>query len=231
MGDEHLGSAPLTAAGAGVAVDDERPLTGLSTHERLLQVAMRRFADEGFDGVSVRSLCAEVGINPATLYHHFPSKRELYVATLRQAYGQQAERIRHMALGSGTPEQRLRAVIAALCSDLCANPELVKLVKREQLQGDPERMELLAGDLLRDEVGALVSLAEEFHSDLDPLLVVYTILGTILHHVETRSFRRLMPGYRAEHEEPEVLAEHVSRVVLRALSPRGAVVRNPDGAA
>lgn len=44
---------------------------------RLLQVAMRRFAAQGFDGVTVRTIAAEAGVSPGLTKHHFGSNEGL----------------------------------------------------------------------------------------------------------------------------------------------------------
>ncbi len=41
---------------------------------RLLQVAMRQLANQGFDGVTVRSIAAEAGVSAGLIKHHFGSK-------------------------------------------------------------------------------------------------------------------------------------------------------------
>ena len=55
-----------------------------STQRRaaILAVAKRLFADKGFHGVSVHEIVAELGVSPAVLYQHFPSKEALYEAVL-----------------------------------------------------------------------------------------------------------------------------------------------------
>ena len=41
----------------------------------ILDAAERRFAERGFDGVSVREIATDAGLkNQASLYHHFKNK-------------------------------------------------------------------------------------------------------------------------------------------------------------
>jgi AcrR family transcriptional regulator len=44
---------------------------------RLLQVAMRQFATQGFDSVTVRAIAAEAGVTAGLIKHHFGSKEGL----------------------------------------------------------------------------------------------------------------------------------------------------------
>src|SRR5215472_7846744 len=54
------------------------------TKSRLLGVAERLFADQGFDGVSVRQLTAAAGVNLAAVNYHFGSKEGLLSAIFEQ---------------------------------------------------------------------------------------------------------------------------------------------------
>jgi AcrR family transcriptional regulator len=62
--------------------------TQLSTEERILAAATALFYEKGYHGASMREVAAEVGIKPASLYNHFPSKEDLL---FRIAYGTMAE--------------------------------------------------------------------------------------------------------------------------------------------
>lgn len=56
------------------------------TRERILDEAMRLFADNGFRGASVAQIEAAAGLQPGSggLYHHFGSKEEVLVTGIRR---------------------------------------------------------------------------------------------------------------------------------------------------
>jgi AcrR family transcriptional regulator len=55
------------------------------TRDEILDAAERHFAERGFDGASVREICADAGLkNQASLYHYFANKQQLYEAVLRR---------------------------------------------------------------------------------------------------------------------------------------------------
>src|SRR6202453_5424297 len=58
------------------------PVEGSSTRHRILQVALTLMSQKGVDGTSMRDLASAAGLNVASLYHYFPSKRELLEAVL-----------------------------------------------------------------------------------------------------------------------------------------------------
>src|ERR1700728_454260 len=53
-----------------------------STRHRILQIALTLMSQKGVDGTSMRDLASAAGLNVASLYHYFPSKRELLEAVL-----------------------------------------------------------------------------------------------------------------------------------------------------
>ncbi len=53
-----------------------------ATTERLLTVARRRFAEQGFHGTSLDALSAEAGVTRGALHHHFTNKAGLFEAVL-----------------------------------------------------------------------------------------------------------------------------------------------------
>lgn len=45
--------------------------------DRIVQAALREFADSGFDGASIRGIAARAGVSPALVQHHFGTKARL----------------------------------------------------------------------------------------------------------------------------------------------------------
>src|ERR1700751_6400751 len=60
---------------------------GSATRRRILRMALNLMAQRGVDGTSMRDLASAAGLNVASLYHFFPSKRELLEAVrVEQGY-------------------------------------------------------------------------------------------------------------------------------------------------
>ncbi len=67
--------APQTAAA-------RRRLPASERRERILDAAVRLFAERGYHAASMDGIAAEAGISKAVVYDHFTSKRELYTVLL-----------------------------------------------------------------------------------------------------------------------------------------------------
>src|SRR5579875_3405106 len=50
---------------------------------RILAASQRVFASRPYDEIAIDDLAAEAGMSKGLLYHYFPSKRDLYLETLR----------------------------------------------------------------------------------------------------------------------------------------------------
>jgi AcrR family transcriptional regulator len=72
---ETGGGAPTGRSGAPQG-------EGSATRRRILQIALTLMAQRGVDGTSMRDLASAAGLNVASLYHYFPSKRDLLESVL-----------------------------------------------------------------------------------------------------------------------------------------------------
>ena len=64
-----------------------RRLKPQQRREQLLDTAAAMFAEKPYEDVFVEEIAARAGVSRATMYHYFPSKRDLYVAILKRASG------------------------------------------------------------------------------------------------------------------------------------------------
>lgn len=54
----------------------------MSTKEQIWREALRLFAFNGYDGVSVKEIASAVGIKDSSIYNHYKSKQEIYDSIL-----------------------------------------------------------------------------------------------------------------------------------------------------
>lgn len=85
---------------------------GKRTQEAIYQAALKSFAERGYQGTSLRSLAAEVGLEVGSLYRHFSSKEELLYNIVRTASDEfYALLIEAVAKAGDDPVQRLHALV------------------------------------------------------------------------------------------------------------------------
>ena len=49
----------------------------MNTKEKIMDVALKMFSGRGYEAVSIRDICGEVGIKESTLYYHFKNKKDI----------------------------------------------------------------------------------------------------------------------------------------------------------
>ena len=52
------------------------------TREAILAAARRRFADNGYDGATIRGIAADAGVDPALVHHFHGTKERLFAAAM-----------------------------------------------------------------------------------------------------------------------------------------------------
>ena len=112
------------------------------TRARLLEAAIRLFAESGFKRVTVRAICRAAHANVAAVNYHFRNKLGLYreVTDVGIAVLQQTTALAVKAASSGTPEERLRAFIGVVIRRLLetsGHEWLQRFVAREMADPTP----------------------------------------------------------------------------------------------
>lgn len=80
----------------------------------VLNAALGLFATHGFGGTSVRDIAATAGVQPATMYAHYPSKQHVLAELIQIGHEEHHRRLRAALLESGSdPAQQLAAVVRA----------------------------------------------------------------------------------------------------------------------
>ena len=100
----------LTAVDARLPADTAPP----GTPGRILLSALRLFAEYGFHGTSIRDIAADVGVNSATLYAHYPSKAHILAALAYIGHEELHQRMQQALIDAGSePADQLAALVRA----------------------------------------------------------------------------------------------------------------------
>ncbi len=60
--------------------DQDERASASSTRERILDIALDLFVDQGYDGTSLREIAERLGVTKAALYYHFEAKEDILMA-------------------------------------------------------------------------------------------------------------------------------------------------------
>jgi AcrR family transcriptional regulator len=142
-----------------------QPGEGSSTRYRILQIALSLMSQRGVDGTSMRDLAAAAGLNVASLYHYFPSKRDLLEAVLVE-HGflpMVADAIPPDA--DPSPDAKLAALLADMLTAMLDVEDFVRLMLGEAIRGE-ETARAVGLDLFTNFQQSLESWVTEHRPDL-----------------------------------------------------------------
>lgn len=91
-----------------------------STKQRILTEAVKLFAQEGYEAVSVEQIATAVGIKAPSLYKHYRSKRGIFDSILQAMEQQDGERAAACSLPEGPAEAMPEAYEQSSIEDLIA---------------------------------------------------------------------------------------------------------------
>ena len=165
--------------------------------------------------MSMRDIAAEVGIQAAALYHHFPDKQALYLAAMTHLFKDKSAVLLAALSIPDTPLVRLNRFVDVAVDILGHNHELLSLLQRERLDGDEVRLRLIAQEVFAEPFKTLILLARELAPSYDPHMLAVSICSLVMFHLETASMRRFIPGWRSTHENPKVIARHVKSLLTQ----------------
>jgi AcrR family transcriptional regulator len=100
-----------------------------ATRGRLIATARRLFAAQGFAATSTEEILSEAAVSRGALYHHFPSKTDLFQATFEQVEDELTAQVLQVAAAGGeTDPIRILEVGFGAFLDECLNPEVQRIV-------------------------------------------------------------------------------------------------------
>jgi len=118
-----------------VALSPQENEGNLSTRDLILQEALRCFAQSGFEGTSLNEIAAAVGIRRPSLLHHFPSKDALYEDVFEKVLSDWLERLDNAIASTATGWEKFELVVRAGFELFEENPDYVRIMRREALDG------------------------------------------------------------------------------------------------
>jgi AcrR family transcriptional regulator len=140
---------------------------------KILKAALEIFSRKGYAGATIPEIARAAGIANGTIYIYYPSKRELFVAVIKNFI----ITTRLLNLIDKMPKGNMGAVLKDIFKDrldLVRNPAYVRLpLLMSEVQRDPELKSLW--------------LKEFLHPLLDGIAMIVRMMGT------TGKFRRIQP--------------------------------------
>ncbi len=112
-----------------------------ATRARLLDAAVRAFAERGFHGTTTRDIAAAAGMSPAALYVHHRSKEELLYLISRSGHDRTLALVRDGVAVSEDPAEQLVTVVRQFAINHARGHTGARIVNYELAALSPEHFE------------------------------------------------------------------------------------------
>jgi AcrR family transcriptional regulator len=100
--------------------------------EQILEAAAGLFAESGYDGTDTQILADRLNVGKGTLYRYFPSKRELFLATVDRVMRRLRETVDEEIAEVADPLEQVSGAVRAYLDFFASNPGFVELLIQER---------------------------------------------------------------------------------------------------
>lgn len=166
---------------------------------RILAAAETLFAEHGYDRVSMNQIAAAASVSKANVFHHFSSKKELYLAVVRGACSA-AERLQTLGEPGGPVARRLPDYAEGMLRDMLEHQQIHRLILRELLTERADRFgQDLADRVFGDYFARLVAILRaaqesgELRGSVDPAMVATVLIGANVFFFQSQDVLRHFP--------------------------------------
>jgi AcrR family transcriptional regulator len=104
----------------------------LARREEILETATLLFAEQGFSDAVTQALADRLGVGKGTIYRHFPSKRDLFLAAADRVMWKMQERIDSNITGIDDGLEKIARGIATFLEFFAEHPAYVELLIQER---------------------------------------------------------------------------------------------------
>jgi AcrR family transcriptional regulator len=104
--------------------------------EKILDAAEELFARRGFSGVGLSGIADAVGLGKSSLFHHFPTKAQLYAAVVERILSEIETALTQALAAGGSPVERLDRWADTIIDLLGARPAHARLLLRSLFEDD-----------------------------------------------------------------------------------------------
>ncbi len=192
--------------------------SGVKTRARLLQIAAKLFAKNGLAGVTMADVAGAAGLTAPSIYNHFDSKDELFVATVTDMYDNISSGFARAVEMEGSWETRVVAVLEIATELYRDDAVLQRLGGVAQMEAGqaPKRFQAIidarrhVDEVFRDIVRSAVD-AGELPEDVN-----VSVAGDLLAGIPMLAIARLTDK-RTSHAEFREIIDTFKRLFLHAV--------------
>ncbi|WP_396192038.1 TetR/AcrR family transcriptional regulator [Flavobacterium sp.] len=153
----------------------------------ILNVAERLFAEEGFDGTSVRDIAKKANINVAMISYYFGSKEKLLEALVIHRIGTMKLRLENLLQEDSTPIEKIEKLVAYYINQINTNRSIYQILHFELSTKKREINTDAFTEVKKNNLKIMESIVKEgqlqgiFQPNINIALLSPTIIGSLIY--------------------------------------------------
>ncbi len=209
-----------------------RPITtNPDTRRRILAAASDEFGAHGFAATTIDRIARRARVNKAMIYYHFPNKRALYTAIIRDVFSPITARTLAAMAEDAAPDRKLDRLIEAIVSSIDESTHFLPIFLREIADGGahlgPEELALIAGMFATVSGVIADGCRQKIFQPVHPALAHFTIIAPLLMFRAAAPVRARIRSVRhvdIPEADSAMLVRHLQMVARRMLAPTPGMV-------
>jgi AcrR family transcriptional regulator len=201
------------------------PTHAPGTRSRILTTAADEFGARGFAATTVDRIARRARVNKAMIYYHFPNKRALYTAIVREHFTPIVEKLAAITARPAPPDQQLDRLIHTLVEAIDASKPFLPIFLREIADGavhlGSEDLALLAGIFGTVRSVIAEGTRQKVFQPVHPALAHFTIIAPVIMFRATAPVRARIEATRGvviPDADRSTVVKHLQMVARRMLA-------------
>jgi AcrR family transcriptional regulator len=198
--------------------------------EHLLTAATKLFARQGVAATTFAAIAKRAGLTPAMMHYYFKDREHLLDCVVDEKIAPVIAAVWSPVDPGAAPEELMRGVVERLVAGIERMPWISSTWMREVLnEGGLLRSRVLLKlpfdkvRILSEAVGRAQAKGE-IQTDIDPVLIVFSMLGLVMMHLATAPF--FAEVFHRREPSPQAIGRHITALLLHGLKPSLKKTRN-----
>lgn len=194
---------------------------------QILQVAETLFAENGFEGTSIRTIAKEAKINIAMVSYYFGSKEKLLEALVLFRTKDLRFQIGNLSTENLEPVEKINKLVDLYINRINCNRGIYRILHFELANGPKDIKLQVLHEVRKEHLKYLTAIIKEgqskgvFRKDIIIELLIPTILGTFFHFHLNKSYYQHLLNLNSEEQYNEYiktsLTQHIQQTIKALL--------------
>ncbi len=174
---------------------EKMELTDKDTRTRIFLTAAELFSTHGYDRVSIRQICEQVGVGKPTLYYYFNDKETLLAELIKYSWSIGKELVEEYVLKNEDFFDRLYGMLKVNQKFVREHPRFVRFAVMLNINTMPESVRDLLEEISNEKMSQSREIFQQamdhgyINPDYDIKYLIWTVMGTMNHLVVMEHIR------------------------------------------